>query len=459
MGAKKVWIVGARETCDIVVDQPTVSGEHCRLEFDEGRVFIEDLQSTNGTFVNGERIFKRKQIHPDALVTLGKSVTMPMPSQLTAPAPAPKRSPTPTPAPPVDAPFEDEPGFPLHLLIGSGVAAAVLLLLVVIAIIFWGGGADTQTPNANDPATSASSDNENHNTAAAPKAKSSPSPSPSEAVKNQAVVDHPEDAIHVIAVANADQSQVFRIGTGVAVGPHTIVTSSTVHMVQELLSKKYPQVILLGKPALTIEEFTPHPTYVASFQEAEEAKGKFDQIYSQVETTDLSELPDELAQALEEAYRHYMVIAEKPSHYDVAVIRVTESIPFWLPIANSAALMPRERLTLLGHGYDRLAPYYAADSPLPISDAIIRVQNSSGVAGDTKNARLVVAKFDAPDQTKLHLDTNWNGSPLLNSQGELVGIYSRATPEIKLGAPPTGETFDATVLVDVLPFVRQFTNN
>lgn len=458
MGAKKVWIVGARDTCDIVVDQPTVSGEHCRLEFDEGRVFIEDLQSTNGTFVNGERIFKRKQIHPDALVTLGKSVTMPMPSQLTVPAPAPKRAPAPAPPPPAEVPVEEEPSFPLHLLIGSGVAAAILLLLIVLAIVLWGGNPNPKTSDTND-SIPAETSQKTSPPAASPTATTAPAPTTSKTAQSLAPTAKPEDAIQVIAVANADRSQVFRIGTGVAIGPHTILTSSTVQMVSELLSDKYPQVILLGEPFLTITQFTPHPTYVASFQEAEEAQGKFDQIYSRVETNDLAELSAELTKSLEDAYCHYMVIAEKPSHYDVAVIQVTESLPFWLPIASSAALTPRERMTLLGHGYDRQAPYYPPNAPLPISQATTRVQNSSGAAGDAANARLVVAKFDDPKFNKLHLETNWNGSPLLNAQGELVALYSRPTPELKLGTPPTGETFDATVLVDVLPFIQPFTNN
>lgn len=452
MASKKVWIVGARDTCDIVVDQPTVSGEHCRLEFDEGRVFIEDLQSTNGTFVNGERIFKRKQIHPDALVTLGKSVTMPMPSQLSTPAAPPKR-PTPPPEPSPQN-TEEELSFPLHLLIGSSVAAAVLVLLVVLVIVLWGGNSD---PTITDT-DSTSIENQDDGSTAANTVKIDPSQS-NPVSQTVTPTGKREDAIYVIAVANADKSQIFRIGTGVAVGPHTILTSSTVNMVSKLLSEKFPQVILLGDKQLTITKFTPHPTYVASFEEAEQAKAKFDQIYAKIESTNMDQLSDELTQTLEDAYRNYMIIAEKPSHYDVAAIQVQESLPYWLPIAKTASLTPKERLTLLGHGYDRLAPFYPPNNPLPITETTTRVRNTSGVAGDLANARLVIAGFDSADQTNLHLETNWNGSPLLNSQFELVALYSRPTPELTLGTPPTGQTFDATVVIDVMPFVSQFTNN
>jgi len=39
-----------------VVNVPSVSGHHCRLTRDENGFVLEDLNSTNGTFVNGERI-------------------------------------------------------------------------------------------------------------------------------------------------------------------------------------------------------------------------------------------------------------------------------------------------------------------------------------------------------------------------------------------------------------------
>jgi len=48
--------IGSRPDCDLVVNIPSVSGHHCRLTRDENGFVLEDLNSTNGTFVNGERI-------------------------------------------------------------------------------------------------------------------------------------------------------------------------------------------------------------------------------------------------------------------------------------------------------------------------------------------------------------------------------------------------------------------
>lgn len=456
MGSKKVWIVGARDTCDIVIDEPTVSGEHCRLEFEDGRVFIEDLQSTNGTFINGERIYKKKQIHPDALVTLGRNVTMPMPSQLSGPKSppnAPKEGATATES-------GEEAPFPAHLLIAGGIGATVLLLIILFAIVALSGSSKGNSTVANNPeevelvpSSPGEQDPESKKPAVARPQNTTPPAQPK--VEETAVQHSPEEAIYVLAVADEKRDQPYRIGTGIAIGPHTILTTGTAQTISELAKERFPSLMLLGPKQLTITQFVPHPTYLAAMKEGDGAEAKFHGIYSQVDMNDISA---ELKKTLEDAYRHFMVIAEKPHHYDVAVIHVQEALPFWIPLAQTAALPPLSKLTLVGHGFDRVAPFIPPNSELPIEEKTIRIQSSVGEAGVEDNARLLIAKFDsvAPEA---HLETNWNGSALLNSQGELVAIYSRPTPEMTLGSPPTGQTFDATVIADVMPFIRRFSKN
>jgi pSer/pThr/pTyr-binding forkhead associated (FHA) protein len=50
--------VGRAPRADFVVDAPLVSRLHCRLTLQDAGVLVEDLESTNGTFVNGRRIKK-----------------------------------------------------------------------------------------------------------------------------------------------------------------------------------------------------------------------------------------------------------------------------------------------------------------------------------------------------------------------------------------------------------------
>ena len=73
------WTIGSEPACDIVVENTTVSGQHCRLVSD-GSVFkLEDLNSTNGTFVNGELLKGTKNVSKDDHITLGKTHPMPWP--------------------------------------------------------------------------------------------------------------------------------------------------------------------------------------------------------------------------------------------------------------------------------------------------------------------------------------------------------------------------------------------
>jgi pSer/pThr/pTyr-binding forkhead associated (FHA) protein len=50
--------VGRAPRADFVVDAPLVSRIHCRLTLQDDGVLVEDLDSTNGTFVNGSRVRK-----------------------------------------------------------------------------------------------------------------------------------------------------------------------------------------------------------------------------------------------------------------------------------------------------------------------------------------------------------------------------------------------------------------
>ncbi len=50
--------MGRKPDNDIVLENATVSGYHCKLYEAGGTWFVEDLNSTNGTFVNGKKVLK-----------------------------------------------------------------------------------------------------------------------------------------------------------------------------------------------------------------------------------------------------------------------------------------------------------------------------------------------------------------------------------------------------------------
>ena len=63
--------LGRRPYNDIVIDNLAVSGEHAVLQMTGHDVFLEDLNSTNGTYINGKAVKKQLLQHNDT-VEIGK---------------------------------------------------------------------------------------------------------------------------------------------------------------------------------------------------------------------------------------------------------------------------------------------------------------------------------------------------------------------------------------------------
>ncbi|HVH67042.1 MAG TPA: FHA domain-containing protein [Gemmatimonadales bacterium] len=111
--------VGRADYNDVVVPDPSVSTSHAKLQRREGVWVLVDLDSTNGTFVDGERVKGEAPLAPGAMVRFGDVQLVFEPSDdavvvtkgggtqlLKTPH---SLSPTPTPAPPAPAPPGPKP--------------------------------------------------------------------------------------------------------------------------------------------------------------------------------------------------------------------------------------------------------------------------------------------------------------------------------------------------------------
>jgi pSer/pThr/pTyr-binding forkhead associated (FHA) protein len=63
--------LGRRPYNDIVIDNLAVSGEHAVLQMTAGEVFLEDLNSTNGSYLNGKAV-KKQQLQNGDTIEIGK---------------------------------------------------------------------------------------------------------------------------------------------------------------------------------------------------------------------------------------------------------------------------------------------------------------------------------------------------------------------------------------------------
>ena len=50
--------IGRREDCDFRIPLGDISRKHCRLMRDDNGLKVEDLGSSNGTYVNGKRVIE-----------------------------------------------------------------------------------------------------------------------------------------------------------------------------------------------------------------------------------------------------------------------------------------------------------------------------------------------------------------------------------------------------------------
>lgn len=64
-------LIGRRESCDVVLRFPNVSGQHCRMNLESGYWFVRDLNSRNGTKVNNMRVI-RKRLDPGTRISIAK---------------------------------------------------------------------------------------------------------------------------------------------------------------------------------------------------------------------------------------------------------------------------------------------------------------------------------------------------------------------------------------------------
>ena len=66
--------VGRDLECDIRVSDSDVSRMHCQIKIREGKLYVDDLESRNGTYINDIAIKTETPLHPGDLLRIGPMV-------------------------------------------------------------------------------------------------------------------------------------------------------------------------------------------------------------------------------------------------------------------------------------------------------------------------------------------------------------------------------------------------
>ena len=73
---KSIITIGREAGNDIVLESPQISRYHTRLTLQGGVYVVEDLGSTNGTFLNGQRVSRPTPVTTGDLIGVGESILL-----------------------------------------------------------------------------------------------------------------------------------------------------------------------------------------------------------------------------------------------------------------------------------------------------------------------------------------------------------------------------------------------
>ncbi len=147
-------VIGRDSSSGIAINDAEVSRKHARLNFQGGKYVIEDLGSTNGTFVNGQRLTNAVVLKSGDVVSLGEQIVL-LYEALTADAGAtmishkapvrtavashPVSAPPPAPAPQQyaapAAPAAPAGARPANMALIIGIAVVALICLCVVFFV------------------------------------------------------------------------------------------------------------------------------------------------------------------------------------------------------------------------------------------------------------------------------------------------------------------------------------
>ena len=66
--------IGRKEDNSLILSEPFASGHHAKLYVKNNNLFIQDLNSTNGTFVNDERVEDKIKLDTDDRIKIGSAI-------------------------------------------------------------------------------------------------------------------------------------------------------------------------------------------------------------------------------------------------------------------------------------------------------------------------------------------------------------------------------------------------
>ena len=71
---RKPMVVGRSAQADVTFEDAFASDQHARFDTSGGRLYVQDLGSTNGTTLNGERVTERRVLARGDMIRIGATI-------------------------------------------------------------------------------------------------------------------------------------------------------------------------------------------------------------------------------------------------------------------------------------------------------------------------------------------------------------------------------------------------
>ena len=132
------FVLGREEGADVSVRDPEVSRRHSRISWQSGGYYLEDLGSTNGTFLNGDLVTSPRLLQSGDTIGIGQTVLVFQMQAAAAPMPHPAATARPAPVPPPAAEAGLEPERRVRrrwLPIACGCLVVLALLFIILVVV------------------------------------------------------------------------------------------------------------------------------------------------------------------------------------------------------------------------------------------------------------------------------------------------------------------------------------
>lgn len=342
------------------------------------------------------------------------------------------------------------------MIIASGIGAT--LLVGLIAVLVSRGNDNPKESNTSAPTNNSAAKNVSV-TATAEK---------SDDTKPQS---DPSHALYWVLVKDVEEQQVYRVGTAWAAAKHELVTSGSIAQALNGLLEHYPNATV--RSPVTGHEFDitnvqSHPRFVSNVEKSravnrqheeikqrleadKEARKNSDNADGQPEKQELltdkqvGDLLDQGDAFNEQTYQ----LLQRQAFYDVGVIRVRQEMTSLMTIASEES-RPRggNPVSVIGLPFDHKEVRIFHDEEGSVTEMDGRIVALPKDPEASSGFRLAI-------QVKQnHLTHNWFGSAIVNSNREVIGVYSRYTLPQTFSEPPQGDLLDGAPIAVLRDFAQ-----